>query len=205
MRKLLLALAMMVATSTQAALISVTADSGWSCGTGIGGFELGCTPDVEWATINFVYSTSTHDTDPDPTWGAYEGALVAFTMTVEQQSRPDLFFTLAPGTNSIVVSYWGEKGLTLLFTATEQSGAYGDNSDMHFQLNVGNAGLHSDDSIPGVSYWERAFAYVGSAGGVSETDWAWNFRAVSFAPLPGTLALLSLGLAGFAAARRRKQ
>lgn len=202
MRKWILALAMLVAGSAQAALISVTAESGWSCSTGGGeGFEPGCTPDAERGMMNFVYNTSTADSDPDPTRGVYAGALVAFTMTVEQQTRPDLFFTLAPGSNALLVYFWGEKGVTLEFTATEQSGAYGDSSDMFFRLNVGNAGFHSDDSIPLVSYWERAFAYVGYAGAVGETDWAVGFRAVEI-PLPNTLALTGLGL--FLAARCRK-
>lgn len=110
MRKIILALAMLVASSAQGALISVTAESGWSCSTGGGeGFEPGCSPDAELGMLNFVYDTTTPDSSPDPAMGVYSGALVAFTMTVEQQTRPDLFFTLAPGPNAMLVYFWGEK------------------------------------------------------------------------------------------------
>jgi len=210
MQKWILALAMLVAGSANAALISVTANSGWSCGTGDGGFEAGCTPDVEYGMVNFVYDTSVPDSNPNPSpeIGVYSGALVAFTMTVEQQTRPDLFFTLAPGPNTLRVGlYEGVTFLRLEFNATEQSGAFGESSDMQFGLNI-YGGFYVDMpemSLPGVSYWDSATAYVGGAsgpgGGASETDWAWSFRAVEI-PLPGTLALMGLGL--LLAARGRK-
>lgn len=201
MRTFLLLLAMLVATSAQASLISVTANSGWSCGTGTGGFEPGCSPNVEFGMMNFVYDTSVLDSDPDPLSGVYLGALVAFTMTVEQQTRPDLFFTLAPGPNELRVPSFAEKWVRLRFVATEQSGAYGDSSDMLFSLGFYHAGIFADDSLPGASYWEGATALVGDVAGVNETDFAWNIRAVEI-PVPGTLALICIGLPLLA--RRRK-
>lgn len=185
------AAAFLFASSAHAALISVTADIGWSCGTGTGGFEPGCSPDVERGMMNFVYNTSISDSDASPATGVYSGAIVAFTMTVEQQTRPDLFFTLAPGPNSFNVSTAsGDKGFSISLTAQEHSGAYGL-VDFIFNGYAVGPSLWPHDSIPAASYWERATAYVAWAvEGPTETDWGINFRAVTLVPVTGTLALL---------------
>lgn len=200
------AAAFLFASSAQAALISVTADVGWSCGTGSGGFEPGCSPNVERGMMNFVYNTSIADSDASPATGVYGGAIVAFTMTVEQQTRPDLFFTLAPGPNAFnVYTAAGDKGFSVVLTAQEHSGAYGY---VDFQFNGYAVGLPLDDLIPSRSYWDRAGAYVAwaSVDNVSETDWGINFRAVTLVPTSGTLALLlggAISLTAGAVARRR--
>lgn len=190
------AAAFLFASGAHAALISVTADVGWSCGTGTGGFESGCTPQVEWGKMNLVYNTSVSDSDASSTHGAYSGAIVAFTMTVEQQSRPDLFFTLAPGPNAFEV--WtgnGDKAFSISLTAQDQSGAYGY---VGFRLNGYRTGLLlPDDLIYSTSDWAKAIGYVASAytgppaaDWVSETDWSTGFRAVTLVSTADTLALL---------------
>lgn len=200
------AAAFLIASSAQAALISVTADVGWSCATGTGGFEPGCIPDVERGMVNFVYNTSIPDSDPSSTNGAYSGAIVAFAMTIEQQSRPDLFFTLAPGANSMTTSFssLGDKYVTMSLTASDQSGAYGN---VGFLLRADiPRGAPPYDSIPLADAWSTAGARAGSAVGIAnETDWGINFRAVTLVPTSNTLALLLAGaiaLSACAVARR---
>lgn len=188
------AAAFLFASSAQAALISVTADVGWYAIP----FEGVVIP--EYGTMNLVYDTSVTDSDPSATTGRYDGAIVSFVMTVEQQNRPDLFFTLTPGPTSISVysSAWsGDTGIEIALTATEHSGAYGAASNMPFFGRVIWPGHPFGDLLPAASDWHKTpagpFAYVAYLGPALETDWAWNFRAVTLVPAPGSAALLLLG------------
>lgn len=182
------AAAFLFASSAQAALISVTADTGWYAVA----FEGVVIP--EYGTMNLVYDTSVPDSDPSPTVGLYQGAIISFVMTVEQQNRPDLFFTLAPGSNSMRISFpVGDKAFQIFLTALDQSGAYGL---VPVYLQGYRSGGPQDDLIPDAGYWgSRTFAQPSSVGPAQETDWGWNFRAVTLVPTAGTLALLLGGAA----------
>lgn len=118
----------------QASLVVVTAPVGWSCGTGTGGFEPGCTPDVERGTLNFTYELSTPDSDPDPLRGAFQGAITSFSMTVKQQTRPDLNFVLA-GSGFIFTQSEFDFSMHLSVYVIDVSGALGAGS-----LNLGITG-----------------------------------------------------------------
>lgn len=191
----LVAAGFLMASSAHAALISVTADTGWFAVP----FEGIVIP--EYGTMNLVYDSSVTDSNPDPTVGVYNGAIVSFTMTVEQQNRPDLFFTLAPGPNALTVGYpLGNKFFTLTLTAEDQSGAYGQVPVVLNGYRVFSTGL--DDLMPDAAYWESGIvAFVGSVGPASETDWGWNFRAVTLVPTVGTFSLMIGGLVPIAATR----
>lgn len=207
------AAAFLFASSAHAALVSVTADTGWFAQS----FEGVVIP--EFGTMNLVYDTSVTDSDPSPTVGRYDGAIVSFVMTVEQQNRPDLFFTLAPAPTTITVLVGPGDGAVVefLLTATEQSGAYGIASDMTFRGRVlWFRDIYPGDSLPRVADWNTGYggwpgpvAHVASLGPALEHDWAWNFRAVEL-PLTGTwplmvggaLPLLAFGLKNRRAARR---
>lgn len=181
------AAAFLVASSAHAALISVTADTGWFAVA----FEGVVIPEL--GTMNMVYDTSVLDSDPSAAVGVYDGAIVSFTMTVAQQNRPDLFFTLAPGSNSIRISFpTGNKAFQLSFTAQDQSGAYGLVAAYLQGYRIYSGPF--DDLIPDAAYWNSGIAaQPGWVGPAQETDWGWNFRAVTLVPTSDTLALLLAG------------
>lgn len=186
----IMAAAFLWASSAQAALVSVTADTGWFAVA----FEGVVIP--EYGTMNLVYDTSVPDSDPSSTYGRYDGAIVSFVMTVTQQNRPDLFFTLAPGPNSLKVGYPnGNKFFTIRLTAMDQSGAYGLVPVVLNGYRAASLGL--DDLMPDAAYWNSGIvaAAGSSVGPAQETDWGWNFRAVTLVPTTGTVALLFGGVA----------
>ncbi len=199
MSRILAALLLCFAASVHAAHVSVTAQAGWFASTFEGlGLELG------W--VNFTYDQSAPDSDPDPARGEYRDALTSFTMTVGQQSRPDLFFTLSSEPSLMVVGSGvahGDASVQIIATLTEHSGAYGDLAG-HFTMY--RPGPADDDALPGASFWNSSaphvVAFVGSLGPAVETDWAWDFRATEI-PAPGSAALLGLGLAALACRRSR--
>lgn len=198
--------------SEASTLVTVSAPVGWSCGTGTGGFEAGCNPNVEQGTFGFTYDLSVADSDPDPTRGVFQGAITSFYMTVQQKTRPDLLFTLA-GANSITLgSPGGDLGFRLDLAAFDQSGSMGTASIWLNVYRVSYLMSHPDglNYLPGASFWSGAVAFVGNVSGagynVNETDWGVAFDASGAeqrAPEPGTVGLMLLGLGAVAFTARR--
>ena len=213
-RALCTTLALASIHSEASTLVSVSAPVGWSCGTGTGGFEAGCNPNVEQGTFGFTYDLSVADSDPDPTRGLFQGAITSFHMTVQQETRPDLQFTLA-GANSITLgSPGGDLGFSLNLAAFDQSGSLGTAT---IRLNVYRVSYlmsHPDglNHLPGASFWSGATAFVGNVSGagynVNETDWGVSFSANGAErriPEPATGVLMLVGLAAVAFAPRRRK
>jgi hypothetical protein len=189
---------------TSAALVTVAADVTWTCTTGNGGFEAGCNPDVETGNIVFNYWSDVIDTDQGLSAGQFESPLASFSMTVEQQSRPDLVFSLSgPSAIRFAANSSGDTLLQLTADVLDQSGSLGYGS---FVLNVYRTNFLGDvNELPGASFWNGAIAYVGVGYGVSETDWASNFTvsATEIAE-PSTIAAVVFGLIALALTSRRQ-
>lgn len=202
------------ALPSAATQISVSADVGWSCGTGTGGFEAGCI--TERGRLEFTYEDSVLDTNPDPNAGTFEGAIVSFRMLVNQELRPDLRFALVPGPSRITTTALGAGDLYATFSwlGTEASGLFPASSFSFSVYNVSNLSHEggSLSAVPSLAFWQGATAYGASVAPlngtatVGETDWGQSFVA-SAAPEASSLAMAALGLlivgAATPAGRRR--
>lgn len=182
-----------VSAIAHGALITVEAAVGWSCTTGNGGFEPGCTPDVELGRLRFSYEAVFADSNPAPDTGTFSGLITDFRMTVAQDARPDLEFQLVGG-GSMSFTRFGAGGadqrLTINVVVDDLSGSLGIGS---LSLNVYNTNyLSTLDAPPAVAFWLGAFANVGTGYGASERDWGTNFRATI--PEPGSAMLGALAL-----------
>ena len=181
----------------RADIVLVTAQVGWSCGTGTGGFEPGCSPDLEQGQLTMTYDSAAIDTDAAPGQGTFVNPLYSFRMTVEQTARPDLVFTLAGSSRLGFGSDGFGSKLTLHVDVVDESGALGRGS---FILDVVSPDdLLDHDQMPQVPFWQFARGIGGSGYGVQETDWAPGFAAtavtepISIACVVTGLCLLRLG------------
>jgi hypothetical protein len=184
-------------SSSQATLIDVTSAVAWSCGTGSCGFEPGGDPDVERGRLAFQYVLESPDVDPDPLRGLFAGAITAFRMVVDQQTRPDLVFTLAGPSQISFVRYSVRVGLSLDVAAFDESGALGFGT-FHLPVYVNFSSSYPSGNVnvlPDAAFWLNAYGYMGSGFGEGETDWGSNFSAVQVATVPEPS---SLSLAGYA-------
>jgi hypothetical protein len=196
-----------LAASAHAALIEVSGRSDWSCGTGTGGFEPGCSPDVETGVFSFTYDADAVDEDPAILRAVYSNIIRSFTMTVEQESRPDLLFTLASPVNSLRsgVSQSGETYVTFSVTLAESNNVVGTSA---FTFNTYRNGVPIVPSVLPTpdNYWPRnIIGFVGSGAGVTETDWLHPGSITSrVIPEPAAPLLLAAGLLALISVRRRR-
>lgn len=185
MKTLLAAAMLLLSFAANAALIRVTADTGWFAISfeGLGGVERG--------PVTLVYDTA-------------DGSVDSFTLTLDQQNRPDLQFV---GTGQITFgSLNGTAWFSILVDAMDLSGAIAPG-----QFTLGGYRLSYPFSGPqGVDYWSSGVvaevgAYLPNGTlpyGALEHDWAVNFAAVEV-PEPPSLALVLACALGLAVARRR--
>jgi hypothetical protein len=210
MRKSLWALAgalLIWINPAQASLIQVSGQLGWSCGTGSGGFEPGCAPDVERGTFSFAYDTSVIDSDSRIGYGLFLDAFRSFTMTVEQTTRPDLLFTLTGGENAITRGLSGDADWLRITVALAEVSSAVSASSFTFNFLVCCRGVGFPDETPTIeNYWSRSpYGLVAYGTGVGETDWLYNatLRAAVI-PEPSAPLLLTIGLLALMSTRRRR-
>lgn len=195
-------------------LIEVTGLTGWSCGTGTGGFEGRCGhgENVEKGPFDLIYDPLIPDSDDRDTVGVFRGAITQFTMTVRQSARPDLLFTLV-GRGDILLGYAsdGAEAMTWRMTLSEANNAFAPSA---FYFNMYFSGWPGDvNQSPNIEnlWYRNVTGYVAGGGGVSETDWLYSGSLIVTAiprpmPVPGTpwLCLTALAALGIRRLRRRR-
>lgn len=180
-------------------LIRLTGAVGWSCGTGTGGFESGCQPNVEQGRFDLIYDPLIPDSDSRNEVGLFRGAITYFTMTVSQTTRPDLLFSLV-GRGDIYRGFTsaGGEGMSWHITLSEDRNT--------FPISLFTFGMYFSGWAENVNevpttenLWQRQVTgLVASGAGVSETDWLYpgSLVASSIArpvPIPSTLWLCLVG------------
>lgn len=183
--------------------ILVSGNVGWSCGTGTGGFEPLCNPDVERGYFELLYDDSAVDSDPAYETGLFDSSVLSFRMIVEQSTRPNLEFELASGPTQISSRVLGGSDLSVSFRflMSEASALFPVSEVSLGFVSVSFLSRGGDPSLaPTLAFWDNAYGHGanvrpldGSFRTVGETDWAPRPIA-SPAPEPETLAMALLGL-----------
>lgn len=199
-----------VATA-KAAIIQVASPTAWSAGTGTGGFEV-FPADLEPGSLVITYNTNVADTNPTAGVGEYANAIIGFTMSVEQQTRPDLMFILS-GPSKITTDSSTPWDFWITFEAqtTELNGNF---QDMWFRVALAfSVPLDYPETLPGpelfsrILYWKLGMGTGADGFSVSETDYFYAPQATYIeVPEPASsalmfAALLSLALAYSSAVR----
>ena len=199
---LILAVAAAHSWANPVGLVELSGLAGFSCASGTGGFEKDCAngDNIEFGPFNLIYDPSVPDTDPNQDRGFFKNAIRSFSMTLSQNHRPDLVFSLV-GQGDFIrsINSQNEARLTWAMVLKEKN-----NVIPHSLFTFGwqDPLIRNPNEMPGTDFWFTSIPLDAGTTGVSESDWVYSSGSLSVRTVPRPLPappsswLLVIGAAG---------